>query len=187
MVYIANSIKKLNKIHVGIIHRAFISKYITSRKHLASTKTRGEVSGSGKKPWNQKGTGNARAGSKRSPIWRGGGVTFGPKPHNVLKKVNKKEYLLAIKLVLQNKLKNNEIIFVNNLDNKEFLKTKDILLFLNSYNLPNSNLLVLQKTISRKFNTLEKINLRSYLNISLKDLLKSKYVFIDSNKFTSLI
>lgn len=182
MAFIVKNNQKLNKIHVGIIHRAFISKFITTRNHLASTKTRGEVSGSGKKPWNQKGTGNARAGSKRSPIWRGGGVTFGPKPHNVIKKINKKEYSLAINLVLQNKYLKNEIFFINDLNKKNFEKTKELLSFLKPYNiLPENNILILQKNINRVFKTLTKIKLKSINSISLKDLLNTKYIFIDSN------
>lgn len=185
---ILNSLNtKLNKIDVGIIHRAFISKYVTSRKHLASTKTRGEVSGSGKKPWAQKGTGNARAGSKRSPIWRGGGVTFGPKPFNVLKKINKKEYYLALQLVLNNKYIKNEIFCINDFNNLIFLKTKDLLLYLQTFNISKSDsILIIHPNLNRKFKTLPRVNIKSVSTYSLKDLLNSKYVLIDSNSFKSI-
>jgi large subunit ribosomal protein L4 len=95
-----------------------------SRKLSAHAKGRGEVSGGGKKPWKQKGTGRARHGSTRSPIWVGGGVTFGPdKKRNYDVKINKKMRIKALKSVLSQKLKDGEIIFVDSLIN-DSLKTK---------------------------------------------------------------
>ena len=71
---------------IGLIHRIYLIQLKNRRKHTASTKTRSEVRGGGRKPWKQKGTGRARAGSSRSPLWTGGGVSFGPKPHITKKK-----------------------------------------------------------------------------------------------------
>ena len=97
-----------------------------NRKLSAHAKGRGEVSGGGKKPWKQKGTGRARHGSTRSPLWVGGGVTFGPdKKRNYDLKINKKMKAKALKSVLSQKLKDKEIIFVDTLDT-ENLKTKVI-------------------------------------------------------------
>jgi large subunit ribosomal protein L4 len=76
---------------IGLIHRVYLSQLKNPRKYLASTKTKSEVRGGGKKPWRQKGTGNARAGSSRSPLWVGGGVIFGPKPRLVNKKLIKRK------------------------------------------------------------------------------------------------
>jgi large subunit ribosomal protein L4 len=73
-----------------IVHRALEHQNVLSHQYTASTKTRSEVRGGGRKPWKQKGTGRARAGSNRSPLWKGGGVIFGPKPKNVTHKLNKK-------------------------------------------------------------------------------------------------
>ena len=81
---------------IGLIHRAYLTQLKNARNYTASTKTRSEVRGGGRKPWKQKGTGNARAGSRRSPLFVGGGVSFGPKPRIVSKKINKKERRLAI-------------------------------------------------------------------------------------------
>ena len=75
-----------------IIHRALEHQNVLSHQYTASTKTRSEVRGGGRKPWKQKGTGRARAGSNRSPLWKGGGVIFGPKPKVVNHKLNKKEF-----------------------------------------------------------------------------------------------
>jgi len=81
---------------IGLIHRVYLNLLKNKRKYLASTKTKSEVRGGGRKPWRQKGTGRARAGSIRSPLWVGGGVIFGPKPRTVFKKINKKEKNLQL-------------------------------------------------------------------------------------------
>ncbi|MCZ8190524.1 MAG: 50S ribosomal protein L4 [Microcystis sp. LE19-338.1B] len=83
-----------------LIHRVVVSHLAAARQGNASTKTRSEVRGGGRKPWRQKGTGRARAGSIRSPLWRGGGVTFGPKPRDFEVKVNRKEKRLALRTAL---------------------------------------------------------------------------------------
>mgnify|MGYP006426277195 FL=1 len=83
-----------------IVHRAVVRQTTNSRQGTASTKTRSEVRGGGRKPWRQKGTGRARAGSSRSPLWRGGGVIFGPKPRDFNIKMNRKERRLALRTAL---------------------------------------------------------------------------------------
>lgn len=88
-----------------IIHRALIKQLNNKRQGTAHTKTRSEVRGGGKKPWKQKGTGRARAGSIRSPLWKGGGVIFGPKRKNYNTKINKKEKQLALRTLIYNKFK----------------------------------------------------------------------------------
>ena len=89
-----------------LIHRDILRQQISQKQGTVSTKTRSEVRGGGKKPWQQKGTGRARAGSSRSPLWRGGGVIFGPKPRMTVLKLNKKERKLAVQTLLYNKRKN---------------------------------------------------------------------------------
>uniref|UniRef100_UPI0030013E4C ribosomal protein L4 n=1 Tax=Anunuuluaehu liula TaxID=3049639 RepID=UPI0030013E4C len=88
-----------------IIHRALIQQMNKKRQGTANTKTRSEIQGGGKKPWKQKGTGRARAGSIRSPLWKGGGVIFGPKRKNYDTKINKKEKQLALRTLIYNKFK----------------------------------------------------------------------------------
>ena len=100
---LASEQKKIKRI--GLIHRIFLTELKNRRRHTASTKTKSEVRGGGRKPWRQKGTGNARAGSIRSPLWVGGGVSFGPRPHLVSKKINKKEKRLGILAALSLKSK----------------------------------------------------------------------------------
>ncbi|NEP11061.1 MAG: 50S ribosomal protein L4 [Symploca sp. SIO2C1] len=86
-----------------IVHRAMVKQMTNARQGNASTKTRAEVRGGGRKPWRQKGTGRARAGSNRSPLWRGGGVIFGPKPRDFKVKMNRKERRLALRTALQSR------------------------------------------------------------------------------------
>ena len=95
-----------------LLHRDLLRHSSSQRQGTVSTKTRSEVRGGGRKPWKQKGTGRARAGSSRSPLWRGGGVIFGPKPRKILLKINKKERQLAIRTLLYKK-KNNILILEN--------------------------------------------------------------------------
>lgn len=97
-----------------VIHRAYITQRSNERQGSANTLTRAEVRGGGRKPWRQKGTGRARAGSSRSPLWRGGGVSFGPKPKVYLKKINRKEWRVALRSLLIQKSQN--IIILDNLE-----------------------------------------------------------------------
>lgn len=98
-----------------IIHRAYTAQTTQSRQGTHKTKTKAEVRGGGKKPWRQKGTGRARAGSNRSPLWRGGGIIFGPKNQHYRKKINKKERIIALQACLQNRKQN--IIITSNFSN----------------------------------------------------------------------
>ena len=120
---------------IGLIHRVYLTSLKNSKKYLASTKTRSEVRGGGRKPWKQKGTGRARAGSIRTPLWPGGGVIFGPKPRIVKKKINKQEKRLAILSAFY--LKKKRVIEIENplFEDQSMKKTKTIVTFLNSLKL----------------------------------------------------
>jgi large subunit ribosomal protein L4 len=109
-----------------LVHQVFVSLSANKRQVLADTKNRGERSGSGIKPWAQKGTGRARVGSSRTPTWRGGGVAFGPtSDRNFKKKINKKVNAKAIAIVLSGKLKDSEIRIIDKLELAE-KKTKQM-------------------------------------------------------------
>lgn len=120
------------------------------RQGTHDTKTRTEVSGGGKKPYRQKGTGNARQGSTRAPQWRGGGVVFGPTPRKYVLKVNKKVVKLATKVILSDKLSNNSIIVVDKLELAE-CKTKAFVEVLNNLN-ANVNKKIIVATLNEDFN-----------------------------------
>lgn len=116
-----NSINK--KRGIGLIHKVYTSYLRSVKQYKASSKTKSEVRGGGRKPWKQKGTGRARAGSIRSPLWVGGGVSFGPKPKKISKKINKKEKQKAISIGFWLKQKSIKIIS-QHFFKKSFLKTK---------------------------------------------------------------
>lgn len=111
------------------------------RQGTAKTKTRGEVSGGGRKPWRQKGTGRARQGSNRSPQWRGGGIVFGPTPRSYSKKMNKKERKLALLSILSSKYKEKELVAVDSLELKSN-KTKDLVKVLENLKVDKTALIV---------------------------------------------
>ena len=111
-------------VNSGLVHEAVIAQQANARHPIAHTKTRGEVRGGGKKPWKQKGTGRARHGSIRSPIWVGGGITFGPRnERNFGVKINRKAKKKALFMVLSDKLSHNHLIAVEKFEGK---KTKDL-------------------------------------------------------------
>ena len=108
-----------------IVHRALVRQMTNSRQGTVSTKTRAEVRGGGRKPWRQKGTGRARAGSIRSPLWRGGGVIFGPKPRDFDLKMNRKERRLALRTAFFGRAE--DLIVVEEFSNElQRPKTKDL-------------------------------------------------------------
>lgn len=122
------------KIKPEVVYQAVIAQLANIRLPIAHTKTRGEVKGGGKKPWKQKHTGRARAGSIRSPLWRGGGVIFGPRKERVFKqKINKKMKKKALFMCLSDKAANNKLILVDKLELEE-IKTKKMIKILE--NLP---------------------------------------------------
>ncbi len=112
------------KVNEALVHQAMVMQMANERQVLAHTKDRSEVRGGGRKPWRQKGTGRARAGSIRSPIWKGGGITFGPrKDKNFKKKINKKMKQKAMLMVLSDRVANKNLVILDQLEIGEF-KTK---------------------------------------------------------------
>lgn len=110
---------------VHVVHRALVRQTTNARQGTASTKTRSEVRGGGRKPWRQKGTGRARAGSIRSPLWRGGGVIFGPKPRDFNLKMNRKERRLALRTAFASRI--DDLIVVEEFNEQlQRPKTKEL-------------------------------------------------------------
>ena len=165
-----------------LLHKDVIRHSSSKTQGTTSTKTRSEVRGGGRKPWRQKGTGRARAGSNRSPLWKGGGVIFGPKPKKVSLKLNKKERRLALQTLLYNK--KNNIVLIEDLENgitepktKNFLKIcADCGIDLQQRVL----LIVSQKTMSLKLSTqnLKNVELILASNINTLSFLKAKQIVL---------
>lgn len=130
----------------AVLHNAIILAQASLRQGTHATKTRSEVSGGGRKPWKQKGTGNARQGSIRATQWRGGGIVFGPQPRDYSKKMNKKERKLALKSALAYKAINKEIVVVDKIA-IENAKTKEMANILAKLNIADKKVLVVIETI----------------------------------------
>ena len=126
----------------SVVHQAVVAELANGRQGTHSTKNRSRVRGGGKKPWKQKGRGVARAGTIRSPIWKGGGVVFGPEPHKYDKKISKKMRQLARRSVLSSKAKNGEIIILENISISA-PKTKDFAQLLKKLNLLDKKITIL--------------------------------------------
>nr|YP_010198825.1 ribosomal protein L4 [Gracilaria tikvahiae]UAD88058.1 ribosomal protein L4 [Gracilaria tikvahiae]UAD88261.1 ribosomal protein L4 [Gracilaria tikvahiae] len=168
-----------------VLHRALTQQLIKNRN--AHTKTRSEVRGGGRKPWKQKGTGKARAGSNRSPLWRGGGVIFGPRTKKQKKKINKKEKQLALRILLENKFKNTIITedFIDKLDKPS---TKAIVNNLKKYNLDTNirnNILIIVSNKSDNLylstRNLKNVELLNANHINILSLLKADQIIINKD------
>jgi len=127
--------------HEGLLHEAVRMQLAKRRAGTAATKTRGLISGGGRKPWRQKGTGRARAGSTRSPIWRGGGTIFGPVPRDYSYKMPKKAWRRALSLALSDRALNGKLMIVESLELAE-AKTKQAAAFLAALGLSHALILI---------------------------------------------
>ncbi len=168
------------KVDKVVLHQAVVTFLANQRKGLAKTKRRGEVRGGGAKPWRQKGTGRARVGSIRSPLWRGGGVTFGPQPRDYSKNMPRRMKIRALKSALNAKLKDGEIMIVDTIEVKE-PKTKLLFEILKKLKLNDIKTVFVTNTISenmklssknlKRFEYEKADNLSSYAALNCKKLL----------------
>ena len=165
-----------------LLHKDLLRHYNSKRQGTTSTKTRSEVRGGGRKPWQQKGTGRARAGSNRSPLWKGGGVIFGPKPKKVSLKLNKKERQLALQTLLYNK--KNNIVLIEDLENGiTEPKTKNFVKICQDCNISLDQkvlVIVSKKTVPLKLSTQNIPNVELILasNLNTLSLLKAKQIIL---------
>jgi len=153
------------------------------RQGTAKTKTRGEVSGGGKKPWRQKGTGRARQGSNRSPIWRHGGVVFGPRPRSYNHHLPKNEKRLALISAIADKLKNDAVVIIDQL-NINNPKTKEAVEFLNRLNVAGNVLIVVAEknpVTLRAFNNLPLVKLVSSNELNTFSIVKSDRLIFEKD------
>lgn len=167
----------------SVMHDAIVLAQASLRQGTASTKTRSEVSGGGRKPYKQKGTGNARQGSTRSPQWPGGGIVFGPKPRKYDKKQNRKERRLALKSALSAKFQDKELVIVENL-NLDTNKTKDFNAMLKKLNIAGKTLVVFTDANENLFfasSNNNKVAVQEASEINVLDLVAASYLLIDES------
>ena len=158
----------------AIVHSVLKNYLANQRQGTQSTKTRSEVSGGGKKPWRQKGTGRARQGSTRAPQWIKGGIALGPKPRSYRYTVNKKERRLAIRSVLSSKVLEKELTVLDKIELKE-IKTKSMVKALSALKLEGKTLIVLPENntnVVMSARNIEGVKTISANNINVFDLLK---------------
>lgn len=173
-----------------IVHRALVRQLNGSRQGTASTKTRSEVRGGGRKPWRQKGTGRARAGSNRTPLWPGGGVIFGPKPRSYSVKMNRKERRLALRTAFQSRA--NDLVVVEDFDNQlPRPKTKELLEAISRWGIePESKVLLVVSTISDNVylsaRNLPQLKLISASSLNVYDLLSADHLVVTASALEKL-
>lgn len=189
---------------IGLIHKVYLSQLKNSRKYTASTKIKSEVRGGGRKPWKQKGTGKARAGSSRSPLWVGGGIAFGPRPRIVKKKINKKEKRLSILASLLLKVK--QIYFYQEFMCKNgFVSTQSISHYLRKEIEKNNSLLSLDKFEEKSFpriliittysnysmwlsiRNLKNVRLIQAKDLNLIQILQARHIFLENSALSIIL
>ena len=173
----------------AVLKDAIILTMASLRQGTHKTKTRAEVSGGGRKPWRQKGTGNARQGSIRSVQWVGGGIAFGPVPRSYNKKQNRKERKLALKSAWSYKAKNNNLVVVDEIK-LETAKTKDMIKMLANLKLDGEKLLVVVKEYSENVilasRNLQNIMLLQANEVGVLDIVSAKKVLIENSALESI-
>ena len=157
-----------------VIHSVLVNFLANQRQGTQSTKTRSEVSGGGRKPWRQKGTGRARQGSIRAPQWIKGGIALGPKPRSYKYTVNKKERQLAVKSVLSSKVLENELVVVDSLPLND-IKTKEMVKALSNLKVEGKALIMLpekNEKVQKSARNIEGVKTTLVETINIYDLLK---------------
>ena len=169
------------KVNEGLVHQAVVMQLASRRLGTHATKTRGMVSGGGRKPWRQKGTGRARVGSRRSPLWRGGGTIFGPHPRDYSFTMPRKQRRLAIKCVLTDKVQSDNLIILDSLNFDE-PKTKKFVEFQKVFGVDACKSLFITEelieNVVRSSNNLQNAQTISALQLNVFDILNSKKLFI---------
>ena len=178
---------ELNK---SVVRQAVLAEMTNLRQGTHASKNRSSVRGGGKKPWKQKGRGVARAGTIRSPLWKGGGVVFGPEPHSYKHKLPKKMKKLARRSVVSDKLSRGEFMVLDSID-IETKKTSEFVLMLKELKLENKKVTILVSSFEENL-ILSSRNVRNVFiedvkNISVYDMLDSDMVVTDKQGFANLI
>ncbi len=176
------------KVNSTLIHEAVVMQQAAKRQGTAATKTKGLVRGGGRKPWKQKGTGRARAGSTRSPIWRGGGTVFGPNPRKYAYPFPRKKYRAAMRGVLSAKLRDGELMILENISLEEG-KTKQMAQILKTLGATGRTIVVLSQpdaVLERAAQNLREVKLLSVPGLNLYDLICARHILLPKGALEAL-
>ena len=172
----------------NIVHSAIVNYLANQRQGTQNTKTRAEVSGGGRKPWRQKGTGRARQGSIRAPQWIKGGIALGPRPRSYSYKINKKEKRLAIKSILSSKVAEKELVVLDKLELKE-IKTANMVKILNNVKVEGKTLILLpsnNENVQKSSRNIEGVKTLTVDTINAYDLVKYKGLVVTEDTVKKL-
>ena len=176
------------KPNTNVVHETVVNYLANQRQGTQSTKTRSEVSGGGRKPWRQKGTGRARQGSIRAPQWIKGGIALGPKPRTYSYKINKKERDLAVRSVLSSKVSEKEMTVLDKLELKE-IKTAEVAKILGTLKLEGKTLVVIEtpdKNVQRSARNIEGVKALTVDTLNVYDLVKYTNLLITEDAVKKL-
>ena len=168
------------EMNAGLLHQAVIMQLAAQRLGTHATKTRGFVRGGGRKPWKQKGTGRARSGSTRSPLWVGGGTVFGPHPRKYAFSMPRKQRRLALKCALSDKVKSGDLIVLDQL-NFDAPKTKQMIEVLKSFNAPKKALFITAdeiETVEKSARNIPGVKAIAALGLNVHDILNHGKLFV---------
>ncbi len=167
------------KVNEHLVHLAVVQQLANNRQGTQKAKTRSEVSGGGRKPWRQKGTGHARQGSTRAPQWTGGGVVFAPVPRDYSFKLNKKEKRAALKSALTNKVQENNLLVLDELKFGE-IKTKNFVNVMNNLNVDKGLVVIADndQNVVMSARNMENVNTTLVNTINVYDIMKAKKVVL---------
>ncbi|MDQ0204562.1 50S ribosomal protein L4 [Pectinatus haikarae] len=176
------------EINEGLVHQAVVMQLASQRLGTHATKTRGFVRGGGRKPWRQKGTGRARSGSTRSPIWVGGGTIFGPHPRSYAFSMPRKQRRLAIKCALTDKVNSNDFVVLENLD-FAVPKTKDVVKLLNDFSVDNKALFItadFAENVEKSSRNIPGVKAINSNGLNVYDILNHNKLFITKDAVTRI-
>ena len=168
------------EMNAGLVHQAVVMQLASQRLGNHATKTRSMVRGGGRKPWKQKGTGRARSGSTRSPIWVGGGTVFGPSPRSYAFSMPRKQRRLAIMCALSDKVANGEIVVLDSI-NFDAPKTKEVVKMLESFSVDNKALIVTAdyaENVDRSSRNIPGVKTINTIGLNVFDILNADKLFI---------
>lgn len=177
------------KVNKALLHQAVLMYLANLRHGCAATRTRGEVSGGGRKPWKQKGTGRARAGSIRSPLWKGGGTIFGPHPKDFSYRMPQNTLALALQQSLNSKVKDEQLLVIENLSLAK-PKTKELADLLGALKAERKPLLVLKSyspDILRVGRNIAGLSIKTFNNINAHDVLKHNKIIFAQGALEDLV